>query len=160
QNATGFGGAGYVETTNQRLPVRQRTRIDTERDLGAAPVAYRGGAALTLGQVADVQVGAADKFGDATINGKPGVLLVIHKQPNVDTLGVSEAIDHSLDDLERSLPHGIALHRALFRQGTFIQRAMSNLNLAILVGCMFVVLVLVSFLLEWRTVVINLTAIP
>src|SRR5262249_20186599 len=91
---------------------------------------------------------------------KPGVLLVIHKQPNVDTLGVSEAIDHSLDDLERSLPHGIALHRALFRQGTFIQRAMSNLNLAILVGCMFVVLVLVSFLLEWRTVVINLTAIP
>lgn len=160
QNATGFGGAGYVETTNQRLPVRQRTRIETEKDLAAAPVSFRGGASLTLGQVADVQVGAADKFGDATINGKPGVMLVIHKQPNVDTLGVSEAIDRSLDELERTLPHGITLHRTLFRQATFIQHAMSNLQLAILVGCAFVIFVLVAFLSEWRTVVINLTAIP
>jgi Cu/Ag efflux pump CusA len=63
QSATGFGGAGYVETQSQRLPVRQRTRIETTEDLAAAPVAYRNGAALTLGQVADVQIGSADEEG-------------------------------------------------------------------------------------------------
>jgi len=85
ESATGFGGAGYVETANQRFPVRQRTRIETPADLAAAPVAYRDGATLTLGQVAVVKLGAADKYGDATINGQNGVLLVVHKQPHANT---------------------------------------------------------------------------
>jgi CzcA family heavy metal efflux pump len=160
QSATGFGGAGYVETLSQRLPVRQRTRIETTEDLAAAPVAYRNGAALTLGQVADVRIGSADRHGDATINGKSGVLLILHKQPNVDTLAVTEELERTLDELTVAVPANVTLHRSLFRQATFIERAMRNLNTSILIGCVLVMLILIAFLFQWRTVVINLTAIP
>ncbi len=159
-SATGFGGAGYVETGNQRLPVRQRTRIESPADLAAAPVAYRDEATLTLGQVADVELGPADKAGDATIDGRDGVLIVVHKQPQANTLAVTEEFERALAELKAALPHGVTMHSNLFRQATFIERAIGNLNVAIVVGCALVTLILIAFLFQWRTVVISLTAIP
>lgn len=160
QIATGFGGAGYIETPNQRLPVQQRTRIESPADLAAAPVAVRDGVALPLGHVADVEIGPADKPGDATINGLPGVLLIVHKQPDANTLAVTAEIDKAIAKLEAALPDGVTLHPNLFRQSTFIERAIGNLNVAILIGCVLVTLILIAFLFQWRTVAISLTAIP
>ena len=160
QHATGFGGAGYVESANQRLPVQQRTRIESPLDLAAAPVAFRDGATLTVGQVADVEFGPADKPGDALINGREGVLLVVHRQPNANTLTVTREVEQALRELETTLPSGVTMNSDLFRQATFIERAISNLNVAILLGCLLVTLILIAFLLQWRTVIINLTAIP
>jgi Cu/Ag efflux pump CusA len=133
RDASGFGGAGYVETPNQRLPVRQRTQITSPDDLAAAPVIVEEGAAISLGQVADVRVGSADKPGDATINGKPGVLMLVHKQPYFNTLDVSRSVQKAIDDLEAALPEGVELHRTLFQQSTFIERAIGNLSIAILI---------------------------
>lgn len=160
RNATGFGGAGYIETANQRLPVRQRTEIQSAADLAAVPVTVDGGVPITLGDVAAVQTGAADKPGDATIDGQPGVLLVIHKQPYFNTLTVSRDIARALDELEATLPNGVVLHSRLFRQASFVEQAIGNLNTAILIGCVLVTLILIAFLLQWRTVVISLTAVP
>lgn len=160
RNATAFGGAGFVETANQRLPIRQRTRIESVDDLAAVPVAVRDGMPLQLGRVAEVVVGAGDKVGDAVIDGKPGVLLVVHKQPTANTLTTDAAVRKALDELQPALPEGVTLHRTLFSQATFIERAIGNLSHAILIGCALVALVLVVFLFQWRTVVISLTAIP
>lgn len=159
-DASGFGGAGYVETPNQRLPVRQRTHIATPEDLAAVPVIVEEGVAVLLGQVADVKVGSADKPGDATINGKPGVLILVHKQPYFNTLDVSENVQKAIDELEAALPEGVQLHRTLFQQSAFIERAIGNLSIAILVGCVLVTLILVAFLFQWRTVLTSLTAVP
>ena len=159
-DATGFGGAGYVETPNQRIPIRQRTQITSPDDLAAVPVAVEEGVAISLGQVADVQVGPADKPGDATINGTPGVLILVHKQPYFNTLTVSENVQKAVDELAATLPDGVELHRNLFSQSTFIERAIGNLNIAILIGCVLVTLILVAFLFQWQTVLISLTAIP
>ena len=160
RSATGFGGAGYIETANQRLPVRQRTQISSPDDLAAVPIVGERGVIISLGQVADVRLGAADKPGDATINGSPGVLMLVHKQPQFNTLKVSRNVQDAIDDLESTLPAGVQLHRTLFRQAAFIERAIGNLNVAILIGCVLVTLILVAFLFQWRTVVISLTAIP
>jgi CzcA family heavy metal efflux pump len=160
QHATGFGGAGYVETENQRLPVRQETRIESPADLAAAPIAVRDGATLTLGHVADVEIGSAKKAGDAMIDGREGVLLIVHRQPSANTLEVTQELDAALDELQSGLPSGVVMHRNLFRQATFIEHAIGNLNTAILIGCGLVAVILVAFLFQWRTVAINLTAIP
>lgn len=160
RNATAFGGAGFVETPNQRLPIRQRTRIESAADLAAVPVGIREGVPIQLGRVAEVVVGSGDKVGDAVIDGNSGVLLVIHKQPTANTLTTDAAVRHALDELEVGLPKGVALHRTLFSQATFIERAIGNLGHAILIGCALVALVLIVFLFQWRTVVISLTAIP
>lgn len=158
--ATGFGGAGYVETPNQRLPIRQRTRITGPDDLAAAPVTVEAGVAISLGQVADIRLGPADKPGDATIDGKPGVLMLVHKQPFFNTLEVSQNVQQAIDELASALPEGVELHRTLFQQSAFIERAIGNLSTAILIGCVLVALILVAFLFQWRTVLISLTAIP
>ena len=160
RDATGFGGAGYLETDNQRLPIRQRTRIESPADLAAAPVAFRDGVSITLGQVADVRIGAANKPGDATIDGQPGVLLVVHRQPHANTLAVTDALNQAIEELDATLPPGVVVHPNMFRQGTFIRHAIHNLNQAILIGCALVTLILIAFLFQWRTVIISLTAIP
>ncbi len=159
-DASGFGGAGYVETSNQRLPIRQRTHIASPEDLAAVPVLVEEGVVISLGQVADVKIGPADKPGDATINGEAGVLILVHKQPYFNTLDVSENVQDAIDELESALPEGVELHRTLFQQAAFIERAIGNLSVAILVGCVLVALILVAFLFQWRTVLISLTAIP
>lgn len=158
--ATGFGGAGYVETANQRLSIRQRTQLASLEDIAAVPVIVDDGVPITLGQLADVVIGPADKPGGATINGKPGVLLVVHKQPFSNTLLVSRQLQQALEELETTLPAGVTLEKTLFRQAAFVERAMSNLRLAILIGCGLVTLILIAFLFQWRTVAISLTAIP
>ncbi|MBI1246714.1 CusA/CzcA family heavy metal efflux RND transporter [bacterium] len=160
RNATGFGGAGYIETPNQRLTIQQRTRIASPDDLAAVPVMIEEGVPLNLGHVADVVIGPADKPGDATINGEPGILLLIHKQPSFNTLTVSQDVQQAVEELAQTLPDGVQLHPVLFRQATFIERAIGNLTTAILIGCVLVVLILIAFLFQWRTVVISLTAIP
>ena len=160
QNATGFGGAGYVETPNQRLPIQQRTRIESPADLAAVPVVVEEGVPISLGHVAQVVVGAADKPGDATINGTPGVLLIIHKQPSFNTLAVTTEVQKAIEELGQTLPEGVQMHPVLFRQANFIERAIGNLSSAILIGCVLVIVILVAFLFQWRTVVISLTAIP
>ncbi|QDV16237.1 Cobalt-zinc-cadmium resistance protein CzcA [Gimesia panareensis] len=160
RQATGFGGAGYVETPNQRLSIQQRTRIESPADLAAVPVLLESGVPISLGNVADVTIGSADKPGDATINGQPGVLLLIHKQPSFNTLQVSDDVQRAVAELSQTLPAGVELHPLLFRQASFIERAIGNLSTAILIGCGLVILILIAFLFQWRTVVISLTAIP
>jgi CzcA family heavy metal efflux pump len=160
RSATGFGGAGFLETVNQRLPIRQRTRIESPADLAAVPVAFHEGVPLPLGKVANVCIGAADQVGSATIDGKRGVLLVVHKQPAFNTLSVTESVQNALGELEATLPEGVTLHTALFRQATFIERAVGNLRSSIVVGCLLVTAVLAAFLFQWRTLAISLTAIP
>ncbi len=160
EQATGFGGAGFVETANQRLPIRQRTRIESPADLGAAPIVYRDGNAITLDDVADVCLGSEDKVGDATVNGRPGVLLVIHKQPFFNTLAVTERVEEAVAELRATLPEDVTLHADLFRQAAFIERTLGNLNTALLLGAGLAMAVLLAFLSQWRTALISLTAIP
>lgn len=160
RSATGFGGAGYVESANQRLPIRQRTQIQSLSDLAAVPVAVEKAVSISLGHVADVQLGPSDKPGDATIDGKPGVLLIVHKQPSINTLIVSQNVEKVIGELRTTLPEGVKLHSSLFEQSHFIERAIGNLKLAILMGCVLVTLILIAFLFQWRTVAISLTAIP
>lgn len=160
RHATGFGGAGFIETTNQRIPIRQRTRLERPADLAAAPIALRDGISLKLSHVTDVQVGGADRVGSACINGAPGVLLVIHKQPEFNTLTVTHAVQDALKDLRPTLPPEIEISPALFRQASFIERAISNLGWSLILGCILVTAVLILFLFNWRVLIISLTAIP
>jgi len=160
RSATGFGGAGFLETENQRLPIRQRTRIECSEDLAAVPVAFRDGISLPLGDVADVRIANSDAYGGATINGLPGVMLVIHKQPDFNTLDVSVSVQTALDELAGTLPDDVTLHPLLFRQAAFIERAIANLSHSLLLGCGFVTVVLVLFLMNVRVLIISLTAIP
>ncbi|HEY6776758.1 MAG TPA: efflux RND transporter permease subunit [Thermoleophilaceae bacterium] len=150
-----IGTGGFVDTPNQRLGIRHVLPIATPADLGRVPI----NPAVRLSDVADVVEGHQPLVGDAVINDGPGLLLVVEKAAGANTVKVTNGVDDALEELRPGLP-GIQLDATIFRQADFIDSAIDNLTLALLLGCLLVILVLVAFLFEWRTALISLLAIP
>ncbi|MFO0807598.1 MAG: efflux RND transporter permease subunit [Gemmataceae bacterium] len=159
QDATALESGGYVDKPNQRLAVRHRAMVRDPDDLARTVVDFQGNAPTRLGEVATVRFGSPPPIGDAIINDGPGLLLIVEKQPEGNTLEVTRRVEAALRDLEPGLP-GVAVDPTIFRPATFIERAIDNLAHALLIGCGLVVAILVLFLFDWRTALISLTAIP
>ncbi len=115
---------------------------------------------IKIKDVATVQIGAADKIGDGSLNASPAVILTVSKQPNVNTLELTESLDDAILDLKKTLPESVEIRNQIFRQANFIEASIDNLNQTLLEGAFFVVIVLFIFLMNWRTTVISLLAIP
>jgi CzcA family heavy metal efflux pump len=132
---------------------------------GLATAVVRAGAGgarpVLLGDVAQVGLGpSTTAVGDAGIDGGPGVVLVVSKQPGVDTTALTARLEAELAALRPSLPADLEILPQLFRQADFIERAVHNVLDAVRDGGLLVVLVLVLFLWNLRTTLITLTAIP
>lgn len=157
--AAAVGAGGFLDTPNQRLAVAQAGGVASPRDLAEAPVAFRGGAALRIGDVARVVEGHPAPIGDAVINDGPGLLLIVEKQPWGNTLDVTRRVEEALAALRPAL-RDVEVDSTIFRPATFIEMSLDNLRRAMLWGCLLVAVILAAFLFEWRTAVISLLAIP
>ena len=155
-NATG----GYLDQGGTELLVRSLGRIESVDDLLAVVVKPSEPRPVLLSQVAKVVEGPQVKRGDASVNGKPGVILVIAKQPGADTRTLSDRVDAALADLQESLPSGVTINGDLYQQRKFIDLSIQNVIEALRDGGILVVVVLFLFLLNLRTTFITLTAIP
>ncbi len=164
-DASTVAGGGYVDGSNQRIAVRHRSTIETPADLGRVTVAFRNGAPLKLSDVAEVKVGFPPPIGDAVISNLgdrkpgPGLLLIVEKQPTGNTLEVTRNVEAALEALKPGLK-GVEVDPTIFRPATFIERSLDNLTEAMAIGCVLVIVILVSFLYDWRTALISLLAIP
>ena len=158
-SAVTVGAGGFVDTPNQRFAVTHRAELNSPEKLAALTVAFRDGAPLTLGDVSRVVEGHPPPIGDAIINGGPGILLIVEKQPWGNTLDVTRGIDEALVALEPALG-GVDVDSTIFRPATFIEMSLHNLNRALLIGCVLVIVLLGFFLFDWRTAAISLLAIP
>ena len=156
-NAASRGGA--LETQGREWLVRSMGRIERPGDLLAAAVATRDGIPVPLSQVADVRMGIQPPRGSAGVDGRPAVILSVQKQPHESTVALTREIEHLLQDIGPSLPRGVRV-QPLFVQARFIEAAVSNVEHALRDGALLVVVVLLLFLLNWRTTLITLTAIP
>jgi CzcA family heavy metal efflux pump len=128
-------------------------------DLANTVVAYRNGVPILLKEVTGTRIGAKIKRGDASINGKPGVIISIYKQPGANTVNLTKEIDAALGQVSHSLPPDVEVVK-LFKQSNFIESAIHNVEDALRDGSIFVIIVLFVFLLNFRTTAITLTAIP
>src|SRR6266536_845324 len=160
RGATATGPTGTIESNGQRLPIRSMAQAQTPTDLANSVVAFRDSTPLLLSQVAEVRIGPEFPIGDATLDGAPAVVMLIARQPGVNTLQVTAELDSALEAASRTLPAGLVLQRSLFRQASFIERAISNLRIALWIGAGLVTVVLFLFLLDFRTALISLIAIP
>jgi CzcA family heavy metal efflux pump len=154
-----IGSGGFVDTPNQRLQVHHLSPINEPGQLGQVTFFNSRGELLRLSDVAHVEKGHPPLQGDAIVNGKPGLLLVVEKFPGANTLAVTHGVEKALDELRPGLK-GIEIEKAIFRPATFIETAFHNLTVALVIGCLLVILILVSFLFEWRTALISLVSIP
>jgi CzcA family heavy metal efflux pump len=159
--ATSIVGAGFVDTPNQRIVLETQGQTVDPDTLAQVVVARRDGISVRLADVARVVEAGAPRFGDALIQGQPGVLLTMLSQYGANTLEVTQAVERALDDMRPVFEHqGITLYPGLHRPATFIETALGNLRTSLLLGGVLVAIVLFAFLGDARTALISLTAIP
>ena len=155
---------GMFDTPNQRLVIHQRSPVLGPADLAAVPIAQfdrrvKRPDAPRLADVATVKWGTRPLIGDAVINDEPGLMMIVEKLPWANTLDVTHGIEAALATLKPGLP-GIDIDAKIFRPATFIEMAMHNLTISLIVGAALVILVLGAFLFEWRVALISVIAIP
>ena len=153
------GGVIY-EYGNEYI-VRGVVSTDDVRKMGAAVVKSVNGDAVTLADVADVQVGAqVPRLGLASEKGKPAVLLTVTKQPDTGTIELTERLEAALQDLKKNMPADVRVSTDIFRQSKFIESSISNVEHSLYEGALFVVIILFLFLANVRTTVISLVTLP
>src|SRR5262249_55302474 len=116
------------------------------------------GRTLRLADVADVVEDHQPLIGDAAVSGGPGLMLVVEKFPETNTLEVTRAVEEALDELKPGLS-GIQIDTTVFRRANFIESALRNLAVRGLLALVLVVLV-GGLLLSWRAALICLVTIP
>lgn len=157
QNAT--GGILY-EYGNEYIVQGVLATTNTE-ELGKAVVKTVDDLPITLADIADVRIGAkTPKLGLASEKGRPAVLVTVTKQPGTNTLELTEKLDASIRDLQKTLPGDVSISTDIFRQSRFIESSINNIQQALLEGSVFVIVVLFFFLMNFRTTIISLIALP
>ncbi len=151
---------GFINQHGNQYLIKGNGRAYTIEHLQEAVLKRVNGQSIKIKDVATVQIGAADKIGDGSLNGSPAVILTISKQPDVNTLELTENLDAAIRDLKKTLPESVEIKNHIFRQANFIQASLDNLSQTLLEGAFFVIVVLFIFLMNWRTTVISLLAIP
>ncbi len=159
ERAQGGTGGGFVADGALERLVRNLGRTADPAQIGATVVKYRHGVPVFLRDVAEVGHGIQPMRGDAGVAGRPAVILGVQKQPGADTAELTRRVEAALAEIQPSLPADLRVD-VLFRQATFIRHAVANVQEAIRDGALMVVVVLFLFLLNFRTTVITLTAIP
>jgi CzcA family heavy metal efflux pump len=150
---------GFLTNPDQELLVREVGRIQSVDQLKKSVVKTKNGVPVLLQQVADVKIGSEVKRGDALVNGKPAVVVVVNKQPQADTPTVIQAVEAAMAELKGSLPKDVKVD-VTFHQDDFIHASLRNVEEALRDGIIIVSVVLILFLMNWRTVLISLSALP
>ena len=157
QNAN--GGILY-EFSNEYI-VRGIVSTNHIDELSKAVVKTINGIPVLLEDIADIQIGnKAPKLGMASEKGEPAVLITVTKQPNTSTLELTEKLDQSVAELQKNLPADIHISTDVFRQSRFIDNSIDNIQKSLFEGSVFVIIVLFFFLMNLRTTVISLVALP
>jgi CzcA family heavy metal efflux pump len=157
-NVNAAGGI-FVQSGKEYL-IRGLGRIENISELEKTVVTMRDGVPLLLGEVAEIKIAAATKLGEASINNQRGIMLVISKQPEANTKELTGRIQKVLNELKNTLPVDITVHSDIFKQSDFIELAINNVVDALRDGAILVVIILMLFLANFRTVLISITAIP
>ncbi|MEL4896630.1 efflux RND transporter permease subunit [Crocosphaera sp. Alani8] len=150
---------GFLIGGGQELLIRGIGQVKTIEDLQTSVVKVENSQPILLKDVATVKTGSALKRGDGSFNGQPAVVMMINKQPDVDTPTVTKAVETVIASLKPTFPSDVNIART-FRQANFIDSAISNVSGSLLQGIIIVSVILLLFLMNWRTAMITLSAIP
>jgi Cu/Ag efflux pump CusA len=152
------GTGGFLEGPNQRITIQPVLPFGTPANLGQVPVAETTGPRpVPLGSVADIVDGHQPLIGDALVRGRPGLVLVVEKQPSASVPAVTDGLNQALAQLRPSLS-GVQVDTSLFRPASYIDSALRNLSVALISAAILAALALIALLLSLRLAAIALIA--
>ncbi|MBA3922701.1 MAG: efflux RND transporter permease subunit, partial [Nostocaceae cyanobacterium] len=150
---------GFLTNPDRELLVRGVGRIESIEELKKSVITERNGTPILLDNVADVKIGAALKRGDTSFNGQKAIILTVEKQPATDTPTVTIAIEAAMTELQPLLPKDVKA-TVTFRQADYIESSLKNVEEALRDGAIIVSIILILFLMNWRTLIITLSGLP
>lgn len=153
-------GGGFVDQHQREYLIRNIGLTNRLQDLRTLTVATKQGINIQLRQIAQVDFGARQKRGDAGYMAAPAVIVGVQKQPGADTVSLTRAVEAQLAAIQKSMPAGVTADKIQFRQATFIETSIDNVERVLLEAAVVVAVVLILFLMNWRATFISLTAIP
>lgn len=152
--------AGFVQQGGQEYLIRGIGRTQSLEHIGETVITRRDGVPVLVRDVARVRIGNSFKRGTGAHNGEAAVVIGIQKQPDTNTLELTERLDATLAEIQAGLPEGMTLATDIFRQADFIAIAVDNLLEALRDGTILVILIVFGFLFSLRATAITLVAIP
>lgn len=159
-NRNASGGTLY-QHGNEYIVRGVTATSDVEQMSSAVVKLSDNGKPVLLGDIAKVQTGPkTPKLGTASDGGKPAVLLTVTKQPDISTINLTAQIEDALEEMRANMPQDVTVSTDIFRQSSFIESSIDNVEKSLLEGAFFVIIVLFIFLMNWRTTVISLISIP
>jgi CzcA family heavy metal efflux pump len=160
KRATSVAGAGFIDTDGQRVLIEPHGQALTADDVAAGQIQTPGSAPVRIGDVSDVVEAPAPAFGDALIDGKPGVLVEVARQYGSNTLDTTHAAERALAVLQPTLAaQGVSV-QTLDRPASFAILAMRGIAIDLGVAAALIALALVVFLRDAKAVIVSLVSIP
>ncbi|NOU04896.1 MAG: efflux RND transporter permease subunit [Hyphomicrobiaceae bacterium] len=153
-------GGGFADQYSREFLIRNIGSTLKLEDLRDVAIPTQGGRSVYLHQIAEVSYGARLKRGEAGFMGRPAVIISVEKQPTIDTVKLSNDVERAMVELNQTMPTGIRLDSIIFRQANFIETSIRNVKTVLVEAVFAVAVILFLFLLNLRTTVISLTAIP
>lgn len=155
-NSTG----GFINIEKNESLIRVIGAIRNKEEILDSVVGFHLGRPVVVRDVAEVIEAPQTMRGEASINAKSGVIISVQKQPGASTIDLTHEIEKALEELKTSLPATVELNGNLFKQAHFIESSIENVKEALRDGVILVLVVLFLFLMNFRTTVITMTAIP
>jgi CzcA family heavy metal efflux pump len=152
---------GFMNQYGNEYIIRAIGRTNSIEEIGNSVIETVNDIPIKIRDVAEVKIGGSiPKIGDASLNAHPAIIMTVAKQPGINTLNLTEQIDETIVDISKTLPPSIKINTKIFRQADFIQASVGNIQKALIEGSFFVVIVMFLFLMNFRTTIISLVAIP
>jgi Cu/Ag efflux pump CusA len=153
------GTGGLIDTPNQRLGIQHFSPITTPATLAKVPIEETDGK-LRLGDVANIVADHQQPLiGDALVDGGPGLLLLIEKFPDANTLQVTHGVERAIRDLQPGL-RGIHFDTTIYRPASYVEKSIDNVKLALILGAALLVLAFGALIFRWRTGLVALLTVP
>jgi CzcA family heavy metal efflux pump len=156
RNASG----GFLDDFGNEYIVRGIARTNDVEKIANIVIKLSGHVPVKLSDIAEVKIGAAPKIGDGSYRGQKSVIMTVSKQPNINTIKLTENLKDAVIEIEKELPPDIKINTDVFEQANFIKTSIRNVQNALLEGALFVIIILFLFLMNYRTTIISLLAIP
>ncbi len=160
RHANTNSSGNFMSQHGNRYIVRGMARTSVIDEMGNTVVTMKDNYPVKLRDLAEVKVGSAPKIGQGAMSTQPAVIMTVMKQPNTNTLKLTDRIDQNIGQMTANLPNDIKVDTDIFRQSDFINNAVNNVEQALLEGSIFVIIILFIFLFNFRTTIISLVAIP
>jgi len=151
---------GFINQHSQEYVVKGMGRTNNLEELKSGVIKVVNGVPIKIGDVAEIEIRPKVKIGDGSLNGKPAIIMTVMKQSNTNTLELTKQIDEAMLDMSNNLPKDVHINTNVFRQADFIEASIGNIQKTLVEGSIFVIVILVLFLMNFRATLISLLAIP